>query len=808
MNLRKKIPLLFLLVLASFLATAQLPGGINIDQLTDQQLMQYVQSNNLSGLSETELEAKARERGLSADQIQKLKTRIQSLNLPAGGNQQQEGKKEESTTRKPGTYILPKSSPDYINGLMIYGSDIFTKENLTFEPNLNIPTPRNYTLGAGDEIKIDIYGFSDKSQTLKVTPDGYIRYPNIGPVKLAGLSIEEAKAKLTTTLSRIYPGLKSGNTSLQLTLGQIRTIKVNLIGEISKPGSYSIPSLSTIANALYAAGGPTRIGSYRNIELVRAGKVIAKFDLYDYLMKGDLTQNKVLQDDDVIKVAPYTARVEVRGAVKRSAIYEINYADRLDNVLNYAGGLDDNANKEFVRVSRFGKQSKELFTVNANDAKSFALQTGDNIYVDSIANIFKNRVSIKGAVYYEGVYSLDKIITLKDLLTIAKPKEEAFKERAVLRRLQADYTPEVIGFNVDEVLTGKFNVTLNREDSIHIYPYNEIKERARVQVRGEVNSPSEFYYAKGMLVQDAILMAGGYKEGASKKLVEVARRIRDTLSTKESPLYSIILSVDASNTSTKDALNTQLEPFDIVSVRKSPGYKEQVSVAIEGEVIYPGSYTIISNQEKLSDLVKRAGGLKQGGYAPGAFLLRKTFENLSVTDTVILKNKLATLKNTFTDTAKAKAADSTLKDDMKIVGIRLDDVINNPGSIYDVILQEGDIIKVPKKVETVQTFSGVYFPKKIIYRQGLSIKQVIRESGGVIPGGRRTRAYIVYPNGEVKTTKHFLFVNVYPKVKPGSEVYVPVKTVGKGLSTAEILGITTGLATLATMVITISNLTK
>lgn len=807
MNLRKKIPLLFFLFFSSSIVIAQLPGGISIDQLTDQQLMQYVQSNNLSGLSEAELEAKARERGLSADQIQKLKTRIQSLNLPAAGNQPDGAKKEESTTRKPGTYILPKPAPDYINGLMIYGSDIFTKENLTFEPNLNIPTPRNYTLGAGDEIKIDIYGFSDKSQTLKVTPDGYIRYPNIGPVKLAGLSIEEAKAKLTTTLSRIYPGLKGGNTSLQLTLGQIRTIKVNLIGEISKPGSYSIPSLSTIANALYAAGGPTKIGSYRNIELVRGGKVIAKFDLYDYLMKGDLTQNKVLQDDDVIKVAPYTARVEVRGAIKRSAIYEVDHTDRLDKVLEYAGGLGDNANREFVRITRFGKNDREAFTVTAAEAKNFALQTGDQLYVDSIANMYKNRVVIGGAVYYQGVYSVEKVPTLRDLLTIAKPKEEVFKERAVLNRLQADYTPEIIGFNVDEVLNGQFNVNLRREDSVYLYPYKEIKETFKVQVRGEVNRPDSFYYAKGMQVQDAILMAGGYKDGASKKLIEVSRRIRDTTSAVESPLYSIILSVDASNTGSKDALSMQLQPFDIISVRKSPGYKEQVSVAIEGEVIYPGSYTIVSNQEKLSDLVKRAGGLKQGGYAPGAFLLRKTFENLSVTDTVILKNKLATLKNTFTDTAKAKAADSTLKDDMKIVGIRLDDVLNNPGSIYDVILQEGDIIKVPKKVETVQTFSGVYFPKKIIYRSGLTIKQVIRESGGVIPGGRKTRAYIVYPNGEVKTTKHFLFVNVYPKVKPGSEVYVPVKTV-RGMTTGEILGITTGLATLATMVITISNLTK
>ena len=806
MSMKKMLIFCFLILLV-LSSMAQLPAGANIDQLSDQQLIQFIQANNLNGLSDTELEAKAKERGLGADQVQKRKSRIQALNLP-NNQPTQGGRQTTEATRKGVNYLLPKPSADSINGLLIFGSDIFTKENLTFEPNLNIATPQNYIIGAGDELKMEIYGFSDKSQTLKVSPDGYIRYPNIGPIKLAGLGFEEAKNKLISNLSKLYPGLKTGNTSLQLTLGQIRSIKINLIGEISKPGSYSVPSLSTIANALYAAGGPTKIGSYRNIELIRSGKSIAKFDLYDYLLKGDLTQNKTLQDEDVIKVAPYTTRVELRGAVKRSAIYEASATDRLDNILNAAGGLSDNANKEFIRISRFGKQDNELITVNANEIKNTALQSGDKLYVDSVAGIFKNRVIISGAVYYQGVYALDKMSTLKDLLSIAKPKEIAFKERAVLRRLQADYTPEIIGFNVDEVLSGQFNVDLKREDSVHIYPFTEIKEVFKVQVRGEVNRPDSFYYAKGMLVQDAILMAGGYKDGASKKLVEVARRIRDTVSTIESPLYAIILSVDASDKSSNKALNTALEPFDIVSVRKAPGYKEQVSVSIEGEVMYPGNYAITSNQERLSDLVKRSGGIKLGGYAEGAFLLRKTFENLSNTDTVILKNKLATLKNSFTDSSKANVADSTFKGDMKMVGIRLNEVINNPGSLYDVILQEGDIIKVPKKVETVQTFSGVYFPKKIVYHNGLTVKQVIRESGGALPGGQRKKSYIVYPNGEVRTTKHFLFITHYPKVKPGSELYLPVRKETRGMSTGELVAITTGLATLATLFLTIRNLTQ
>jgi protein involved in polysaccharide export with SLBB domain len=327
-------------------------------------------------------------------------------------------------------------------------------------------------------------------------------------------------------------------------------------------------------------------------------------------------------------------------------------------------------------------------------------------------------------------------------------------------------------------------------------------------VLGEVNKPGSFAYSKGIKVQDVILMAGGYRDGATRKFVEVSRRIRDTLSSNASPQYATILNIDLSNKDNSNALNNELIAFDIVSIRKAPGYKEQVNVTIEGEVIYPGSYSITSNQERLSDLLIRAGGIKEGAYPEGAFMLRKVFENLTNNDSVILKNKIATLKASINDTVKAKAADSTFKGDLKIVGIRLNEVLDKKGSIYDVILQEGDIVKVPKKVETVQTFSGVYFPKKVVFRDGLSIKDIISECGGVVPGGEKKKAYVVYPNGEVRTTSNFLFFRNYPNVKPGSEVYVPVRKENKKLSTAEILGITTGLATLATMVITIANLTK
>ena len=384
-------------VIVCIQAMAQLPAGISIDQLSDQQLMQYMQQAGLNGLSETELVAKAKEKGLSDADIAKLRARMQGL---SGSPEVQKSGSPEKGKRKSVPYILPKQEPDYINGLIIYGSDIFTKENLSFEPNINIPTPKNYVIGTGDELTIDIFGYSDKKQSLKVNAEGVIRYPNIGPIKLSGLTVEEARTKLTNTLAKIYPGLKAGNTNLQLSIGDIRSIQVNIIGEITRPGSYSLSSLSTIANALYAAGGPTVIGSYRNIELIRGGKTIATFDLYQYLLHGDLSNNKLLQDEDVIRVAPYTARVELRGAVKRKAVYELGANDKLQDVLQYAGGLADSANREFIRVSRFGKQEKEVFTVPMLQAASFVPQTGDKLYVDSVANIFKNRVSITGAVFY------------------------------------------------------------------------------------------------------------------------------------------------------------------------------------------------------------------------------------------------------------------------------------------------------------------------------------------------------------------------------------------------------------------------
>ena len=785
------------LVFASFSFAQQIPvNNINIDQLSDQQLVQLLGIESGSGISDEELAAKAKEKGLSPDQVQKIRKRI-----PVAGNSSNNPTNTNDTKlRSGGQNISPKSVADSVYGLIIYGSDIFSKENLTFEPNLNIATPKNYIIGAGDELKIDVYGYSDKSQSLKVTPDGFIRYPIVGPIKVAGLSFTEAQKRIALSLHKVYPGIATGITEIQVSLGQIRSIRVNLIGEIKKPGTYTLPSLATIANALFVSGGPTIIGSYRNIELIRNGKSVSHFDLYNYLLKGDLSANLVLQDDDVIRVAPYSARVAVNGAVKRKAVYEITSQDKLSNVLDYAGGLSDNANKSFLSIRRFSTNRNEIFTVKPEQYKTFSMQSGDNLYVDSITNIFKNRIIIKGAVSYQGSYNLEDFRNLKDLLELVVIKEGAYKERAVISRKKSNYQPELIDFNINDILDGKKIVGLQREDSIYIYALKDIIEPFTIEVKGEVNQPGTFNFSEHIRIQDAILMAGGFKDGASQNVLELARRLRNVNSLKDSTVFTIIKQINLHSDSSETALFSELEPFDIVTVRKAPGYREQISVSAEGELMFPGKYVISNNQERLSDLIKRAGGLKVAAFPEGAFLLRKTFEGLTENDSVLIKYKNSTLKKLSNDTSTLNKSDSSFKSDLKMVGIRLEKVIENPGSIYDIYLQDGDILKVPQKLQTVQSFIGVYFPKKIVYREHMTVKDIVRESGGKLPEGKLTKSYVVYANGEVKSTKHFLFFSNFPTVKSGSEVYVPLKKEKRSMGVGEIAALATSVVTLLLLI--------
>jgi protein involved in polysaccharide export with SLBB domain len=803
--------LVLLLAVSGQRAQAQ-ASPLNIENLTDQQLIILMGQYQLFGLSDLEMEVKAREKGLSTDQVTLLKKRMSMMD-PSIMKDINAPTKNVADPYEPRSKIkynkfLRVSVPDTTNSLKVFGSSIFDNQDLSFEPNLSIATPQGYIIGVGDQISVDVFGVSDVTKKLKVTPEGDIRFPNLGPVKVSGLTVEEARVKMKKALTKIYPGITNGSVSVQLSVGQIRSIQVTLIGEIKYPGNYDVSSLSTLMNALYTSGGPNAIGSFRNIELVRNGKSIAVFDLYDFLLKSDLTKNLLLQDGDVIRVNPYQTRVALKGAVKKQALFDVKPNETAADILNYAGGFADIGYKEIIRVFRFGTRSKELITVKSNQLASFKLVSGDTLVVDTLANVFDNRVSVNGAVYYAGAYGITQMPMLKDVIEAAKPKADAYTARALLRRLKPDLTPEFINFNINEVLAGKFNLPLVREDSIQIYKISELREKYLITVNGEVNKPGVYDYFDNMTVQDLVLMSKGYKEGASLQKIEVSRRLLpnkiENPAQKDSAVYSLIKEIDLSNGNEAD-LNFKLAAFDIVSVRRSPLYKEQINVTVEGEVVYPGNYTLAGNSERISDVIKRAGGLKLKGFAGGAVLIRKTYRDISENDATLVNSKTNLINTQSGKEANLSSSDtSTIKNlykEQKAVGIQLDKILAKPGSAEDLFLLEGDIIKVPKQLQTIQTFGSVNVPKQIVYYDGITFQDAIIESGRYSMNASRKNAYVIYPNGQVRKTKSFLFIRSNPEIRPGTEIYIPAKRPKAKMSTGEYIGLVTSLTGLMSVLI-------
>jgi protein involved in polysaccharide export with SLBB domain len=818
MNWMKKITGFVFLMMISVASMAQVTAA-KIESLTDNQIVALLKQYNLTGLTTSELEQKARLKGLSEDQIMALELRLDKIDpmlLQESSSQDKSiaSSKDPYTPRTPlstkGPRLVKKDST-----LQVFGSELFDNYGLDFEGNLSMATPSNYVLGAGDELIVDVYGLSENTRKLRVSPEGNIRISNLGPVKVAGLTIDEATKKIRSSMASIYPAIRSGQTNVSVSLGQIRTIRVTLVGEIKKPGSYSLPSVATIMHAMYASGGPNAIGSYREIQLVRKGKLLVTFDLYDFLLKGDLTSNVLLQDDDVIRVPAYAKRVAVKGAVKKPAIFDAKDADDAAAIISYAGGMSDYAFKELVRVKRLGTQSRELQTVKAVDLKSFKLLSGDTLVVDSLAMRFANRVQVTGAVYYPGEYALSMFNNLSELMRHVQPKENAFLDRAIIRRLNDDLSPLMIPFNVKNVLDGKENVELKKEDSIFLFEKDRVREKYYVTIEGEVNDPSAFVYAEGMRVQDLILMAKGLRDGATLQRIEVSRRLRHKSAETDTTAYSIIHTVDIDPTNFQlSSLDLPLQPYDIVYVRRAPTYREQTNVIVEGEVMYPGKYTLQSSNERLSELINRAGGLKQNAFPKGATLVRKTFQGSTTSDSTIYEIKYGLIRNKNKDAkllgAKAVADTSSLAQELqevfssqKRVAIDLEKAITEPNSSYDIVLEEGDILKIPRIQQTVQSFGEVNYPQQLAYERGMRFKSLINSSGGFTGKASRKRAYLLEANGKVRTTKHFLFIKFYPRVSPGSEAYVPVKRVREPLSKGETIAITTGLVSLAGVLLTI-----
>lgn len=790
----------------------QLPANINfatinVDNLSDQQLSQLLLKAQQSGLTIDDVIQQAEAKGMPQDQADKLKNRLMllSTNSTTSGSMSDSSSRNGNYSRKYNFALLSRAdslaaakeeaADSYRK--RIFGAELFSNANLTFEPNLNIPTPGNYVIGTNDELIINVYGYSEKSDRLTVTPEGYINVQGVGPILVSGLTIDEAKVRIENKLTSIYSGIKSGNTHVQVSLGDIKGIRVMVIGAIMRPGSYTLPSLATVANALYVSGGPDINGSFRDIQVVRGGKTIDTFDLYDFLQRGSLEKNILLRDQDIVKVNPYRIRVELQGEVKRPAIFEAKEGETLGNLIDYAGGYTSSAYKGYVRAIRINDREREILTIPGDSIAAYQLRSGDVFDVDSVLNRFSNRVVIGGAVFHPGAFSLEPGMTVKGLIAKADGvKEDAFTGRALIKRLKPDYTPEVVGFNLMDALSGKADIPLYREDSVFIYSKNKIHEHYYILVRGEVNQPDTIPYSDSMKLGDAILLSGGLRDAASLSQIELGRRPNQQGYDSKDTTLAIVrqFTIDGDLAGNREAADFTLLPFDEIMVRHAPGYHEQIVVQVDGQVVYPGTYVLESTNERLSDLVRRAGGLKDDASAAGALLMRAPLLEGTGADFEKNKQDVFAAANRGDDSTEVRKLRSNMDSSMRLVGINLDKAVKYPGSRFDILLHKNDVLRIPKQEETVSVYGEVFYPKLIRFDRRSRFKDFIHGAGGFTTKALRRGSYIVYANGEVASTRKVLFFNHFPKVDPGAEIFVPAKKEGQKLSTQEIIGLTTGIA--------------
>ena len=801
----------YIAVLPSAAQSIQNISTVNVDDLSDQQINQMLQQAQSSGLSDEQVVQQAQSRGMSAAQATKLQNRISAIRHTASSSAdtaQQTGRQLNYTPDN----TTGQKSTNSASELPIFGADIFRNNNIRFEPNLKLATPVNYVLGPDDQLNISVYGNSMVNWKLDVSPEGNINIPGVGVLNVSGKTIEEATEAIKTKLAASNYAIGHG-TTVQITLGNIRSIKVIMIGQLIKPGTYTLPSLATVFNALYAAGGPNNNGSFREIEVIRDNRIVRHLDIYDFLLKGNQKDNIALQDQDIIRVPTYRTRVEMAGQVKTPALFEVLPGETLHDVINFAGGFTDSAYTARIKVSQISDQQRRLTDVVEGDYRNYIPLRGDKYFVEPILNRFENRVTINGAVFRPGEYELQKGLTLYQLIkNAAGLKEDAFTERGAITRLNPDNTTTILSFNVKDVLNQTVNIQLQREDVVNISSIFDLRDNYRVTINGEVRKPGTFAYADSMKVQDLILQAGGFSEGASTKRIEVARRIDNADPLSKSSTVANVFSVDVNNDLKPGDADFALKPFDIVSVYSLPGYEKQKTVKIEGEVLYPGTYSLEKKDEKISDMVARAGGLTASADVDGGTLRRDNIAILGIdpdkTDVNEINQERTARYNHLKDIYK----DSTNMNDTQLrnnyIGIDLPAILQTPGSRIDLLLEDGDIIRIPKQQQVVRVNGEVLYPSAVIYSAGKTFKGYVLNAGGFAPDALKSGAYVVYPNGTVKGTRKFLFFNSHPAVKPGSEIYVPKKPVKIGDTTQEILGFTTGLVSLGAIILGILSLHK
>lgn len=774
---------------------------INVDQLSDEQIQSFWEKAQAQGYSITDLETAARVKGVPVSQITKLRQRIMTLSTSVKKRTATSGNKPTSSEQE----IFGRTGRETKDSIMVtkksrvFGYDFFQNPKISFAPTINVPTPESYIINTGDELLVEVWGAAESSTTQKVDNQGNIILPMAGKVHVGGLNFVEAKARINTALRKIYAGISAPEGSYAkvytgVSIANIRTVKVNIIGEVEAPGTYSLSALSTVINALYASGGPTENGSFRNIQVVRGGKTIAHLDIYNFLLKGSQEGNINLNDQDVIIVPPYKNQVEVIGFVKREGIYEVKEGEKLSSLVDYFGGFKSNAYKDIMVVERIVGAKREVKEFPFSDAGKFAMQGGDKLLVHKLSDIYHNRISITGAVYQPGNYAYSEGMTVLDLIDkAAGVREEAYLNRAILFRSIDRVDKQSLNFSLKDLLEKKQTIALQPNDSLHIYGRDSLIAKPMVRIEGAVRKPQKFAYAKGLYPADLIIMAGGFIEGADQTQVQVARQLNDANFKTISKVYTVSLSKEGGD-------SIALEPNDIVTVRYEKGYVPQQVVKIEGEVSFPGFYAILSKEERISSLIERSGGLAPYAYVEGATLVRKKDKNEK--DDKAQEKQLKKLKKTDKDLTliETKEEEKTPEASEYRVGINLKKIMENKNSYQDLVLKDGDVLIIPSEKQTVEVKGLVLAPSLVRYEKGKSTRSYINSAGGFSDNAQKKSVYVVYANGDVKGTSRFLFFRSYPKVAPGALVIVPEKPEKKSLSTTETVSVMTALTTLAILI--------
>lgn len=778
--------------------------------MTDQQVLEYVKQGLSEGKDQRQMATELARRGVTreqAERVKKLYEQEQGINTnKMSGTEVNEARLREATQEDNNTAVLENPQPDsqeLLQENQVFGRNIFNTRNLTFEPSVNLATPPDYRLGPGDEVIIDIWGTSQNTIRQSISPDGTINIEKIGPVNLSGMTVSAANDYLKRVMGKTYSGLDTpgGDLEIRLTLGNTRTIQINVMGEVVQPGTYALSSFSTVFHALYRAGGVSEIGSLRNVQVVRNGKTVATVDVYDFILKGKTHDDIRLQEGDVIIVPAYEALVQISGKVKRPMKFEMKQKETLATLIKYAGGFSADAYTRSLRVVRQNGVEYEINTVKEKDYGGYPMRNGDVVTAEAILNRFTNKLEVRGAVYRPGIYQLNgEINTVRSLVNEAKGlMGDAFTTHAVLQREREDLTTEVISVDIQGIMAGTTpDVPLQKNDILYIPSIHDLNDYGDVAIYGEVAKPDQYSYSDNMTLEDLIIRAGGLREAASTVRVDVSRRIKDPKSTIATDSIGQMFTFSLKDGFVIDGQpGFVLQPYDQVFVRRSPGYQAQQNVQVTGEVIFGGTYAMTNRAERLSDLIKKAGGPTPSAYLRGAKLTRvaNDAEKKRMRDVIELMNRQ--FGEAMMDSLGIRVEETF------IVGIDLEKAVKNPGSEDDLVLREGDVISVPKLNNTVKVNGAVMMPNTVGYLSDKNANYYLDQAGGYALNAKKSKKFVIYMNGQVARIKG----RDKDKIEPGCEIIVPSKK-NKRVNVGEILGYASSFGSLATMFATISNLIK